>query len=380
MAAGPDEEQGDSRRPAAAEEDQTSELSLKERIYLITDVPESSSTAAWWAAFIVACIVFSTVMFILETIPALEQKYPQYFSQSELFCVSVFAVEYVTRFIVTPDKKIVFVMNPFNIIDLLAILPFFIELFVDTKTLDLRLLRAIRLVRIFRLFKVGKYSTHTQLITRALGRSTEALTLLVFFLGIAIILFATLMYTVEQGEWNAEKKCFVRPGEDKCSPFESIPHAFYWAVTTMTTVGYGDTYPLTNWGQFITCISMICGILVIALPITMIGNVFVEAFTEIQSETKLKRVQEELQDDDEVHRKLYMACHDVCDMKDECDALLRKVKHMLAAVRVVKDNVDSASALDTLEPTFDILQSQSSQCIEDLSEFAKTTLPAHYSA
>merc|ERR1719158_2747057 len=89
---------------------------------------------------------------------------------------------------------------------------------------------------------------------------------------------------------DKEKGCLVRPGETTCSPFESIPLAFYWAITTMTTVGYGDVLPATNLGKLICGICMVCGILVIALPITMIGNSFVEAFKEIKEETKLQKL------------------------------------------------------------------------------------------
>lgn len=372
--AAPDEEQG-AGRPLVAGPDEP--LTLKERIYQVTDVPSSSKLALFVSCFILACIIGSTVCFCLETLPSL-RNYDWFWIYAEIFFITVFTTEYVTRFLVTPDSKFKFVTEPFNVVDLLAILPFFLEMLLAKSTVDLRILRIIRLVRLFRLFKVGKYSTNTQLIARAMSRSTEALLLLVFFLVVAMILFSTLMYTTEQGEWNDELGCHVRPGEQKCSPFQSVPHAFYWAITTMTTVGYGDVLPTTNVGKFICACTMVCGILVIALPITMIGNTFVEAYTEIHAEQKLKKVQEVMKDDHDIHRELFLCTQEIGDLKDEADGLLRELKQLLAATIVVNDDRTSAEALSTLMPSFDLLRAQEVQSLDDVCEYGKLSLPPHY--
>merc|ERR1719161_2634994 len=99
-----------------------------------------------------------------------------------------------------------------------------------------------------------------------------------------MVLFGSMMFFVEQGYWDHQMQCYVRVGEKFCSPFESIPKSFYWGVTTMTTVGYGDSLPSTSLGKLLCGISMVCGILVIALPVTMIGNQFVEAYGDIENE------------------------------------------------------------------------------------------------
>lgn len=364
---------------AAGTEEPGEPKTLRERVYLVTDEPGSSPTATAWASFILLCIVASTACFILETVPSLQNTYKGVWYWSELFFVTIFTIEYVVRFIVTPLSKVKFVIQPFNVIDLLAVLPFYIGLLMKGTQLDLRVVRAIRLVRLFRLFKIGKYSTNTQLMVTAMSRSQEALVLLVFFLAVAMILFSTLMYTMEQGVWDDAQGCHVRPGESTCSPFESIPHAFYWAITTMTTVGYGDVLPTTNWGKLICGICMVCGILVIAMPITMIGNTFVESYTEIQNEAKLKQVQNEMKDDDEVHRELFITCQDIEGLRDECDEILRKMKQLLAASMVINDDIDAAEALAKLTPSYDILQRAAVQSIDDLCTFTKTTLPPRYS-
>merc|ERR1719261_516 len=123
------------------------------------------------------------------------------------------------------------------------------------------------------------------------------------------------MYSVEQGDWNAEMQCYVRKGEKSCSPFESIPASFYWGITTMTTVGYGDTLPSTDWGKAICSISMVCGILVIALPVTMIGNQFVESFETISKEMAQMKVAEKMESENDINKKLYEKSKEMAQMK-----------------------------------------------------------------
>lgn len=372
----PPEVGGDEERGGAASDERP--LTLKERIYLITDDPGSSTAATVLGCFILACIAGSTVCFCLETVPAL-QKYTHFWYWSEVFFVTVFTIEYCVRFMVTPLTTQKFVLDPFNLIDLLAVLPFFIELMTSDSSLDLRVLRAVRLVRIFRVFKVGKYSTNAQLLGRAMAMSTEALVLLAFFLTMAMVLFGTIMYSFEQGAWNDEKGCHVRAGEDVCSPFESIPHSFYWAITTMTTVGYGDVLPTTGIGKVVSGVCMVCGILVIALPITMIGNTFVEAHNEIQSEKKLKEVQELMKEDSESQRELYALTQDTEAIQGETNEILRRIKRLLAAAMVVNQDTEPGEALGSLNSCYEVLQSAAVESIDDLNVFVKTALPSHYS-
>jgi len=366
----PDEERGAAAGSQASTPGEP--MSLKEKVYRLTDMPSSSSNAMYLAVFILLCIVASTACFCLETLPALE-KYEKVWYYSELFFITVFTTEYVVRFWATPLPKTQFVTEPFNIIDLLAILPFYLELVMQGSTFDLRVLRAIRLVRLFRVFKVGKYSTNTQLIALAMSRSKEALLLLVFFLMVAMILFATLMFSIEQGSWDRAKGCYARPGDVVCSPFESIPHGFYWAITTMTTVGYGDVLPTTNLGQLVCAVCMVCGILVIALPITMIGNSFIEAYSEIKEETKLQTAHQEIQDERAVHRDLLAVFAEMSEIKDECDHLLPKMKQLLAAA--MDGHPETKSPHLSLSPSYDLLQKAAIRSIDDLSALLLTSLP-----
>merc|ERR1719181_2471584 len=151
-------------------------------------------------------------------------------------------------------------------------------------------LAMIRVLRLFRVFKIAKYSHSTQLMLHSMERAMGELFFLIGFLFCALVLFGSLMYAVEQGEYDPKLDCHVRAGESSCSPFESIPGTFYWGITTMTTVGYGDVLPVTRAGTLVACMTMFMGILVIALPVTMISNAFMDAHDEVAVEVKRGRI------------------------------------------------------------------------------------------
>merc|ERR1719409_739746 len=261
---------------AAAPQEGDEAMTFKERMHLLLDEPTSSWKALFVAVFIMGCILASTLFYCLESMPRYE-KHERFWLSAEVFFVAVFSVEYLIRFWATPVPKGRWMLEFFNLIDLAAIAPFYIELIAEEITgaqvfpFDLRVLRV---VRVLRLFKAGKYSDDVRLIMGAMYASREALLLLICFLLIAAILFAAIIFTFEQGTWVEEKGCYVRPGESICSPFNSIPEAMYWAITTITTVGYGDTLPTSKVSQVICCLCMISGLLVLALPVTMIGVSF----------------------------------------------------------------------------------------------------------
>lgn len=353
---------------------------MKRKVFLLFDVPGSSKGAFAVTCFIMLCIFLSTCCFVLQTLPSLENYWLLWYS-SELFFVIVFTGEYVIRFWATPLSKKDFVTDTFNMIDLLAILPFYIELLVylilaGGSGVDLRFLRAIRLVRVFRLFKVGKYSTNMQLIASAMRRSKEALVLMMFFLGLAMVLFGSMMYFVEQGNWNEEKGCYVRPGDSICSPFESIPRSFYWGVTTMTTVGYGDAVPKTSLGKLITGCSMVMGILVLAMPVTMIGNQFVDAHAEISTELMATKLLHESKDEESVVVRLEEVGTEIISLQKEIDNILPNMKHLAAAVMVADGKQKTArDALDKLEPGYDILARSITNALADVRSYAQAAVP-----
>lgn len=216
-------------------------------------------------------------------------RYP--FFIIETFCVICFTMELTVRFIVSPSKT-AFLKSPLNLIDIAAILPYFIQVsehiavdmstgYVETDGSEdslgsLVVLRVLRLVRILRVFKLSRYSVKLRVLGRTLVSSIGELSILVFFIFLAMILFSTVVYFVESSSGPGNK-------------FDSIPAAFWWSVVTMTTVGYGDVVPRTVLGKIVGFVCAITGVLCIALPVPSIVNNFVKQLEEAENPTRKKR-------------------------------------------------------------------------------------------
>lgn len=184
----------------------------------------------------------------------------------ETICVIWFTFELSMRFGSCPSK-LHFYRNALNFIDLIAIVPYFVTLVTilfgsesTSQTMSLTILRVIRLVRVFRIFKLSRHSKGLQILGRTLHASMRELALLVFFLFIGVVLFSSAVYFAEQDEATTD--------------FKSIPGAFWWAIITMTTVGYGDMKPVGLWGKLVGSLCAIAGVLTIALPVPVIVSNF----------------------------------------------------------------------------------------------------------
>ena len=184
----------------------------------------------------------------------------------ESMCICWFSFELLMRFASAPSKTLFF-KDVMNIIDFSAILPYFVTLATElakdndaTPSGSLAIIRVIRLVRVFRIFKLSRHSKGLQILGQTLRASMRELGLLIFFLFIGVILFSSAIYFAEAD--YAE------------TTFVSIPHAFWWAVVTMTTVGYGDMSPETMWGKLVGSMCAIAGVLTISLPVPVIVSNF----------------------------------------------------------------------------------------------------------
>jgi len=193
----------------------------------------------------------------------------------EGICVSWFTLELLVRFVFCPTKCDFF-KKAMNWIDFLAIVPFYISIrFRYDADNNLDVLMIIRLIRIFRIFKLSRHSSGLQILGHTLRASFRELLLLIFILIMGVVLFASLIYHCEKQVPNTK--------------FEDIPTSFWWAVVTMTTVGYGDMAPQTLAGKCVGGICAVCGVLTIALPVPVIVNNFSLYYSHAQARLKLPK-------------------------------------------------------------------------------------------
>jgi voltage-gated potassium channel len=220
--------------------------------------------------FIMLLIISNVSAVILSTVDAIYEPYTWFFRTFEIFSLTVFTIEYVARVwsAVEDDEysgvvvgRLRFASRPLLIIDFLAIAPFYIAF--TGIGLDLRFLRALRLIRLFRLLKLARYSTAVQTLGWASKDRKEKLVIALFTNGLLLVVASSVMYFIES---------VAQPGE-----FSSIPATMWWGVAALTTVGYGDMYPVTMAGQFVGAITAILGIGMFALPASILAAGFIEA-------------------------------------------------------------------------------------------------------
>lgn len=197
-------------------------------------------------------IIYSIITLSIETLPDLSKSTFEFLKISETVVTLLFTGEYLLR-IITADNKRGYIFSFYGFIDLIAILPFYLSLGID-----LRAIRAFRLFRIFRLFKLTRYSMAIQRFGKALVLAREEA---ILFLLATII----LLYLSAVGIYYFENQ--AQPGH-----FKSIPHCLWWAVTTLTTVGYGDVYPITTGGKIFTFGVLMIGLGIVAVPAGLLAT------------------------------------------------------------------------------------------------------------
>lgn len=227
--------------------------------------------------FIIILIFLNLVIFSLETVKEIGDRYREYFLVLDRFSILCFTIEYVLRlWSCTINEKfqhpvwgrLKFILTPLILIDLMAILPFYLPLLFP----DLRFLRTIRLFRVLRLLKLSRYSDSVKIIARVFLKKKEEL-IVTFSVWLIVLFFgATLVYFVEH---EAQPKIFA-----------NIPVSIWWGVMTLTTVGYGDIYPVTAMGKLLASILAILGVGIFALPAGILASGFAE---ELQAKRVKKR-------------------------------------------------------------------------------------------
>lgn len=269
-----------SGRPVAVAYASSPRESLRAGIWRLFEDPTSSPAAKVVALVIVLAIVLSTVAFVVQTLPAYVYTPDPSWDALERTMITIFTMELLIRLVCCPNY-LAFIKSPLNWIDIAAVVPFYVELAIGENGAQAAgnsgALRVLRLARIFRVFRVSRYLPWMRVFARALLLSMQPLLMLVFVVLIGVVVFASAIYYAERGEWDPAQSTWVRRAADGStseSPFRSIPDSMWWAIVTMTTVGYGDAFPITPGGRFIASLAALCGILVVAIPITVISTNF----------------------------------------------------------------------------------------------------------
>ena len=226
---------------------------------------------------ILALIAFNVVVGMFETVESLSLAYPGFFYWVEMVSVMVFTVEYVLRFwVCTEDPRyqggfrgrLKYLVSPMAMIDLLAIAPFYLTAFL---ALDLRFVRVLRLFRLLRLFRASGLTESIDDLVQVVKLKQKELGVSTALLLLVVVLSGNLMFIVEHGE----------PG----TTFTSVPASLWWGMMTITTIGYGDMYPITPLGKLIGSIVGFLGICVFALPVGILGAGFT-SYVEQQRKAK----------------------------------------------------------------------------------------------
>jgi len=289
-----EEEEGYDLRHELLTAEKHRKLPLKARIYQTFENPRFSLLARVLNAYILLLIFGSTVAFCLQSVYSLAHTTEQeaIWFAVEIFIVVNFTLEYLIRMVTCP-KLWPFLISPLNIIDLVAILPFYIGLIVQSNNLGgLAAARVLRLVRIFRVLKLGKSVEVINMLGTAFHRSRQGILVLLFLIGLAMVFFSSFMYYAETSicELNESGVWIYTSGsrEGEATYYQNIIASFWWAIVTLTTVGYGDTYPTSGAGKFVASLAMVTGILVLAFPITIISVHLTETYGEFQERKKAR--------------------------------------------------------------------------------------------
>lgn len=230
---------------------------------------EDNRKGYWFDWFLIILIIANVIVVILETLPTLDQHYNAHFFVFEIFSVTIFTIEYIARiWSCTLEKdpanlhtsslrwRLRFALRPMSVVDLLAILPFYLSMFIG---LDLRVLRLFRLAR---MMKLGRYSVAIQTLQIIIAREYRVIIAALGMLMIVMVVAATIMYHLERD---------AQPEQ-----FGTIPAALWWSVVTLSTVGYGDVAPITPAGKFFAGMFILIGVALFALPAGILASSFTE--------------------------------------------------------------------------------------------------------
>lgn len=238
-------------------ENKTKYQKWKHRLHEIIYEADTPAGKFFDVVLLIAILV-SVLAVMLESVSSIDAKYHTELDILEWIITILFTLEYIAR-IVSIKKPKKYIFSFFGIIDLLSTIPKYLSLLIGG-THALVALRALRLLRVFRILKLVRYMGASRMLTRALIVSRAKILVFLFFVLILCTILGTIMYLIEGNP----------------SGFNSIPRSIYWAIVTLTTVGYGDIHPITPLGQFIASVIMILGYGIIAIPTGLVGAEYIK--------------------------------------------------------------------------------------------------------
>ena len=251
-------------------------MSIKKRIYHLLDEERGNQKGDGFVHyFITSLIIINVIALFLESYNSINNEYKNLFHTIELFSIVIFSIEYIARLWVSdyafakagPIKsRLKYMFSFMGIVDLLSILPFYLPYIIK---IDLRVIRVLRLFRLLRLFKLNRHSKALRLIVTVFKKTKSDIIVTAFIVSFLLIMAATLMYDIEN--------------EAQPDAFSNIGEALWWSVATLTTVGYGDIYPITGLGKLLSGVIALLGIGIVALPTGIISSAYIE---EVQKRNK----------------------------------------------------------------------------------------------
>ena len=250
-------------------------MKVKEKVFRLIDRGDSKEnySGKLFEIIIIILIIASIVEIILESFETINNAYSSYFRIFEIFTVVIFSIEYLLRLWTADlkfkneskiDSRIKFIISGTGIIDLLAILPFYLPLIFK---FDLRFIRILRVIRLTRILKLNRSTKAFKIIGSIFIEKRSELAITIFVAFVIMLISSAIMYNLEH--------------EVQKEAFPDIISTFWWAIATLTTVGYGDVYPITGWGKLISGIIALLGIGLVALPTGIISSGF---FEKVESE------------------------------------------------------------------------------------------------
>jgi voltage-gated potassium channel len=301
---------------------------IRRSTYQLLDANDDNSFLSRFVdLFLIALISLNVLFVIIETLPDLPAPFLEFLASFELFSVIIFTIEYLARVWSSIESeneahhhpvwgRLRYMLTPMALIDLIVILPFYLAFFISA---DLRFMRVLRLLRVF---KLTRYSSSISLLRQVLAEESKAIGAALFVLGMLIILASSLIYIAEH--------------EAQPDVFSSIPAAMWWAVVTLTTVGYGDVVPITIAGKILASIISVISIGIVALPAGLLASGFNDALHRRRA--RYEKVAEKVMKDGKItakERRILEETQSTLGIKPE------EARHILEAIhnRLLEKNV-----------------------------------------